>query len=187
MVPAFLALNVWFGLVAGYAAPLSRLPLLGVYSAIAVGLYSGVRRNQALCRHSWYALPLLDIPVIFLMQYQATFATAERLPVIATFTFSLFLFVVIASQLSLRRRNIYATAAAAAALELVLLARAGIPYVMFDVLVISAASAALAGYLSRRNVSLLRAALEERSQIDRLSQCKGFLRQKRRTSKRKDC
>ncbi len=91
------------------------------------------------------------------------------MPVIATFTFSVFLFVLIVSQLSLRRRNIYATAAAAAALELVLLTRAEISYVMFDVLVIAFAAAALAGYLSQRNVALLQSALAERSQTDRLS------------------
>src|SRR5258707_13557019 len=91
------------------------------------------------------------------------------MPVIATFTFSVFLFVLIVSQLSLRRRNIYATAAAAAAFELILLARADIPYVMFDVLVIAFAAAALAGYLSQRNVALLQGALAERSQTDRLA------------------
>lgn len=169
MVPAFLALNAWFGLVGGYAAPLSRLEPLAFYAAVAVALYFAVRHSEWLCRNSWFALPLLDIPLIFLMQYQSTFATAGRMSVVATFTSSIFLFVVIASQLSLRRRNIYATAAAAAILELVLLARAEISYVMFDVLVITIASAALAGYLSRRNVVLLRNALAERSQTDRLS------------------
>jgi adenylate cyclase len=169
MVPAFLLLNVWFGMVLGYPAPLTRVPTLALYAVIAVALYVGVRRSQSLCRHSWFALPLLDMPLIFMMQYQSTFATIERMPVIATFTFGVFLFVVVASQLSLRRRNIYATAAAAALLEVLLLARAGISYVIFDVVVIAFASAALAGYLSRRNVSLLRSAVAERSQTDRLS------------------
>jgi adenylate cyclase len=169
MVSAFFLLNLWFGLVAHYSAPATRVFSLGLYAALAVALYAGVRRNARLCRHSWFALPLLDMPMIFLMQYQSTFAAPERTPVIATFTFSVFLFVVIASQLSLRRRNIYATAAAAAALELALLARAGIPYVMFDVLVIAFCAAALAGYLSRRNVALLEGALDERSQNERLA------------------
>jgi adenylate cyclase len=169
MVPSFFLLNVWFGLVAGQSAPLTRILSLALYAALAVVLYVGVRSNASLCRHSWFALPLLDIPMIFLMQYQSTFAATERAPVIATFTFGIFLFVVIASQLSLRRRNIYATAATAAALELVLLGRADIPYVMFDVLVIAFTAAAAAGYLSQRNVALLQSALAERSQTDRLS------------------
>jgi class 3 adenylate cyclase len=169
MVPAFLLLNVWFGLFAGYPAPVVRIPALVLYTILAIALYFGTRRDDSLCRHSWYALPLLDLPMIFLMQYQATFAATERMPVIATFTFSVFLFVVVASQLSLRRLNIYATAATAALLELVLLARADIPYVMFDVLVVAFSTAALAGYLSQRNVTLLRSALAERSQTDRLS------------------
>ena len=169
MVPAFLILNVWFGLIAGYSAPVVRIPALALYTILAVALYFGTHRNASVCRYSWYALPLLDMPMIFLMQYQATFATTERMPVIATFTFSIFLFVVVASELSLRRRNIYATAAAAAALELILLERAGFPYVMFDVMVIAFSTAALAGYLSQRNVALLKRALAEHSQIDRLS------------------
>ena len=169
IVSAFFVLNVWFGLVGGYQAALSRVMPLGMYAALAIALYAGVRHNQSLCRHSWFALPSLDIPMIFLIQYQAIAAGTERTPVIATFTFGIFLFVVIASQLSLRRRNIYATAAVAVALEIVLLSQAEIRYILFDAVVIAVAAAGAAGYLSQRNVSLLRAALAERSQIDRLS------------------
>ena len=169
MVSAFLALNAWFGLVGGLPAPAMRVPALAVYSLVAVVLYFAVRRNDNLCRRSWFALPLFDMPMIFLMQYQALFAASARTQVIAMVTFSIFLFVVIASQLSLRRRNIYASATAAALLEMALVARAEIPYVMFDVLVIAFGTAAAAGYLSRRNVSLLQAALAQRSRTDRLS------------------
>ena len=169
MVFAFLILNLWFGLVAGNPAPVGRIPFLAVYALLALVLYLGVRLHDGVCRHSWFALPLLDIPMIFFMQYYATYATVERTPVIATFTLSIFLFIVIASQLSLRRRNIYATAVVAALLELILLARAEIPYVMFDVVVITFGAAAAAGYLSQRNVSLLLSALVQRIQTDRLS------------------
>ena len=169
MVSSFFLLNVWFGFVGGYHAALSRVAPLGMYATLAIALYFGARYNPSLCRHSWFALPLLDIPMIFLIQYEAIVAGTERTPVIATFTFGIFLFVVIASQLSLRRRNIYATAAVAVALEIVLLGQADIRYILFDVVVIAVAAAGAAGYLSRRNVSLLRAALAERSQIDRLS------------------
>jgi adenylate cyclase len=169
MVTAFLALNVWFGLIAGYAAPLSRIPPLAIYSALAIVFYFLARRSERVARNSWFALPLFDMPMIFFMQYHAISAAVDRSQVIATVTFSIFLFVVIASQLSLRRRNIYATTGAAAVLELALLALAEVPYVMFDVLVVSFAAAAGAGYLSRRNVTLLRNALAERSQTDRLS------------------
>ena len=79
------------------------------------------------------------------------------------------MFVLIASQLSLSRRNIFATAIAAAVLELALLARAGIAYVVFDVMIIVFAAAAAASYLSGRNVRLLQRALAQRSLTDRLS------------------
>lgn len=169
MVSAFFVLSVWFGLVGGYPAPLSRIPPLAIYAALAIALYFGARYNESLGRHSWYALPLLDIPMIFLIQYVSLDTGTNRTPVIATFTFGIFLFVVIASQLSLRRRNIYATAAVAVLLEILLLAKAEIPYVIFDAVVIAGAAAGAAGYLSRRSVSLLQAALAERSQTDRLS------------------
>jgi class 3 adenylate cyclase len=169
MASTFLLLNVWFGLVAGYPAPIGRIPALSVYSALAIAFYVLARRSERLARNSWFALPLFDMPLIFFMQYQAISSTAERAAVIATVTFSIFLFVVIVSQLSLRRRNIYATAGAAAVLELPLLALAEVPYLIFDVLLIAFTTAALAGYLSRRNVTLLRNALAERRQTDRLS------------------
>jgi adenylate cyclase len=169
MVFAFFLLNLWFGLVVGYPAPLARIPSLAVYAVLAILLYLGMRNSDSVCRHSWFALPLLDIPMLFFMQYYATFATIERTPVIAMFTLSVFLFILIASQLSLRRRNIYATGIVAVVLELILLARAEIPYVMFDVIVVTFAAAAAAGYLSQRNVGLLLSALAERSQTDRLS------------------
>ena len=169
MVFAFLVLNVWFGLVAGNPAPLARIPILTVYAVLALVLYFGVRLHDDVNRHSWFALPLLDIPMLFFMQDYATHATVERTPVIATFTLSVFLFIVIASQLSLRQRNIYATAVVAVLLELALLARADIPYVMFDVVVITFGSAAAAGYLSQRNVILLQNALTQRIQTERLS------------------
>jgi len=169
MVSAFFLLSVLFGVVGGYAAPRSRILPLAIYTALAVALYVGMRYGEQLRRYSWFALPLLDLPMIFFIQHQSIATGTDRTPVIATFTFGIFLFVVIASQLSLRRRNIYATAAVAVLLEILLLARAEIPYIMFDVVVIAAAAAGAAGYLSRRNVSLLQAALAERSQTDRLS------------------
>src|SRR5947207_192977 len=141
MTWAFFALSLWFGVVAGYPGTGARIVPLGVYAAIALALYAAVRRSAEFARHSWYALPALDLPMIFAMQYQATLANFERAPVIATFTFSVFLFVLIASQLSLRRRNIIATAVVAAFFEVGLLARAEIVYVIFDVLVIAFGSA----------------------------------------------
>ncbi|HET7197730.1 MAG TPA: hypothetical protein VFI86_03630, partial [Burkholderiales bacterium] len=122
MTLAFLALQVAFGVYGGHPGAAARIVPLAIYALLAALLYGAVLRSRAVRRHSWYALPLLDIPMIFLMQYQSMAATAERVPVIAAFTCSIFLFVVIASQLSLRRRNIQATAAAAALLELALLA-----------------------------------------------------------------
>ena len=169
MVPAFLALSVWFALVHGHASAAARIPPLALYSVLAVAAYLLVRYSDAASQRSWYALPLLDIPMVFFMQYQSMRAAPAGEGVIAIFTLAVFLFIVIASQLSLRRRNIFATAAAAALVELVLLMEAGTPYIVFDVLIILFAAAAAAGYLSQRNVSLLRNALSQRSRTDRLS------------------
>ena len=168
MVPAFLALSVLFALQ-GHASSAARIAPLAAYSALAFAAYLLVRLSPAASQRSWYALPLLDIPMVFFMQHQSMRAAQGGEGVIAMFTLGIFLFIVIGSQLSLRRRNIYATAAAAALVELVLLVQAGIPYIVFDVLIIVFAAAAAAGYLSQRNVSLLRNALAQRSRTDRLS------------------
>ena len=168
MVPAFLALNAAFA-AAGYAAPAARLAPLALYSVLALAAYLLVRAYPAVSQRSWYALPLLDIPMVFLMQHQAMRAGPAAEDAIALFTLGVFLFIVIGSQLSLRRRNIFATAAAAALVELVLLLQAGVPYIVFDVVIIVFGAAAAAGYLSQRNVSLLRDALAQHSRIDRLS------------------
>ena len=169
MAPAFLALNAWFALAAGSATAQARLPALIVYAVLAVLLYVATRTHEFTRRHAWYALPLLDMPLIFGMQYLATFAAPERAPVIAATTLAIFLFVLIASQLSLSHRNIFATAFAAAVLELALLARAEIAYVVFDVTIIVFAAAAAASYLAGRNIRLLQRALAQRSLTDRLS------------------
>ncbi len=169
MAPAFLALNAWFALIAGSVTAQARIPALIVYTVVAVLLYVATRYHERACRYAWYALPLLDMPLIFSMQYLAMRAAAERAPVIAATTLAIFLFVLIASQLSLSRRNIFATAIAAAVLEFALLARAEIAYVVFDVMIIVFAAAAAASYLSGRNVRLLQRALSQRSLTDRLS------------------
>ena len=168
MVPAFLALSIWFAL-SGNASAAARIVPLAIYSALALAAYVLARTSERASHRSWYALPLLDIPMVFFMQHQSMRAAPDGEGVIAMFTLAVFLFIVIGSQLSLRRRNIFATAAAAAVVELVLLVQAGIPYVVFDVLIIVVAAAAAAGYLSQRNVSLLRSALSHRSRTDRLS------------------
>jgi class 3 adenylate cyclase len=157
------------GFVTGYPSPAARVPALALFTLLAIALYFGARRHEEIRQHSWYALPLLDIPMLFFMQYRAAFATDERMPVIVSFTFSVFMLIVIASQLSLRRRNIYATAVAAALLELILLARGNLAYAMFDVVVIAFGAAATAAYVSRRNVDLLRSALAQRNLTERLS------------------
>jgi adenylate cyclase len=169
MTAAFLALQVMFGVYGSHAGAAVRIAPLAIYALLAAILYLAVVRSRIVRRHFWYSLPLLDIPMIFFLQYRSMEATPEREPVIAAFTCSIFLFVVIASQLSLRRRNIQATAAAAAILELALLASAGIVYVMFDVLVLAFGSAVLLSHFSRRSVDLMHGALAQRRFTDRLA------------------
>ena len=169
MAPAFLLLNLYFGLIVSRAGPAARIVDLAIYSTLSIAPYVAARTHPGIYRQSWLALPLLDMPLLSLMQYHAISATAEGGPVVAAFTLSVFLVLVIASQLSLRRRNIIATSIIAALLEIALLAHAGILHVMFDVLVVLFGGAAAAHYLSDRNLDLLKRALKERSLTDRLS------------------
>jgi class 3 adenylate cyclase len=174
VVPISLALNVYLGYVAGYPNTRPRVPILSVYTLVAVSLFVAARLWPVLRRRSWLALPLVDLPCIFLAQYWVIIKAPERGPLVAAFTLSVFVLSLIAAQLSLRRRYIIPTLLMAAVLEAALLVRADRAYVMFDAIVVLVAATILVRYLAYRHLRLLERALEEGSLIERLERLKGF-------------
>lgn len=152
VVPIYLGLNVYFGFVAGNPGPLGRIPNLAAYAVFSVALFIAARFWPAVRRNSWLALPFLDLPFIFLLQFYAIIRAPEGGKVVSTFTLSLFLLILIASQLSLRRRNLLAAALVAAVFETALLTHSETSYVMFDAILILFAATAMARYLADRNL-----------------------------------
>ena len=170
----YLGLNVYRGFVAGYPSPLVRIPTLAAYAVLAILLFLAARFLPAVRRHSWLALPLVDLPFIFLLQYYAIVRAPESGKVVSTFTLSLFLLILIASQLSLRRRYIIAAVLVATVFETILLVHAELSYVMFDAIVVLIAGTAMVRYLAQRHLHLLQRALKERSLVERLGRLKRF-------------
>ena len=98
--------------------------LLGPLFATSLVLFVAARRFRLLQRHSFYLLALIDLPVIFLVQYRSLSLDADPGP-LASFTVSIFAMVVAISGLSLDRRAIAATAVVGTALQIAIFHHVG--------------------------------------------------------------
>jgi signal transduction histidine kinase len=159
--------DVVFGVYGHHADLRSNIPFTGIYFLAALALYLGGQRSAAILRRSWLALPLVDVPLIFLTQYRGI--PLARTPVgTAAFAVGILAVLIFIAQLSMRRRNIFATAAVAMILEIVLLIRAGIDIygwaaVVMLYSIMAVAAAAVIDQLS----ALLRDVVTERARISR--------------------
>src|SRR5438309_2208658 len=64
----WLAINAVLAAWAHMPGPRARNPALAAYCAAAVALWLAARQRPRLQRHAWLALPLLDLPAVFLFQ-----------------------------------------------------------------------------------------------------------------------
>lgn len=159
--------DVGFGVYGHHADLRSNIPFTGIYFMAALALYLGGHRSAAILRRSWLALPLVDVPLIFLMQYRGI--PLARTPVgTAAFAVGILAVLIFIAQLSMRRRNIFATAAVAMILEIILLIRAGVDLygwaaVVMLYSIMAVAAAAVIDQLS----ALLGDVVTERARISR--------------------
>jgi Protein kinase domain len=94
------------------------------YFTLGSALWWGIKRSAWLRERVWYAVPLLDVPGVFLGQLIA--GRVADLPTrVAVFTSSLYAGVILVSMLSFRTRTVLATAAAGLLAELSLVALLG--------------------------------------------------------------
>ena len=119
-----LALAGWLLLCLGFGGPRrpdlrAAMPWVAGYLVIA-GSLLGAMRNKAFLRYSWYAIPLGDIPFVFVVQYLGI-KEAPGNDVLAPLAASIFALLIVLSMLSLRRRNVVATSVLAIALEVTLI------------------------------------------------------------------
>jgi len=106
---AFLALSVVLAVAADVPAP--RAPADSRHLLRSLG--RSLRRKPpatGICRHSWLAIALLDIPVVFLFQRAAMRTVPDHAALVAAMTVAIYLLLVMAAQLALRRSYLVVTA-----------------------------------------------------------------------------
>lgn len=116
---AWLLMALFFGLT-GRRDMRANLPVLGLYFTASLALALVSRLWPSIRRYSWYALPFLDLPVIFAIRYQAI-PLSPTPDGTAGFTAGIFAIAILVSQLSLQRRYVLFTTVAAAVLEIELM------------------------------------------------------------------
>jgi adenylate cyclase len=163
---AFLAVMLAFGVLAHRQLQLRSIPLMAVHSALAVALLFGARHRSVL-RRSWLALPFLDLPAAFGIQW-LTMDYATNPGAAAMFTLSIFTLLIVGAQLSMRRRFVFLTALVAALLQSALLWKVGLGYAAAFAVVLLSVTALGASHLTRRVDLLVHRATEERIARERL-------------------
>jgi adenylate cyclase len=169
-VSVFLAHFVLLGLVLGidYWRPTLRL-FVGYWLAVAVLFWLG-RRWEWLLRRGALTVPLVDLPVVFLLM--RGFVSRDPTPVgPAAFTLGLFLmFIIFGALVALDDRTIAFTAGVAALFEVFLLATTGAPggTVVSSVFVI-AFTAVGCSYASHRAIALVDRVSAEQRRRERMA------------------
>jgi signal transduction histidine kinase len=118
-VSAFFVLFLLLGGLLRLPAWTGNLGLFAVYWAITVAVFYGSRRFERLAPLSCLAIPLVDTPFVFLLQW-STFPTSPSASGVAGFTVGVYVLFVILATLSLETRYILLTAASGAAFEVLL-------------------------------------------------------------------
>jgi adenylate cyclase len=162
----FLAVMLGFGLLGGHDLQRRSWPFMAVHTGLALALLYATRYRPVLAR-AWLALPLLDMPAAFSIQW-LTIEYAINPGAAAMFTLSIFALLIVGAQLSMKRRFVFLTAAIAALLQSMLLWKVGLVYATGFALVLLAVTALGAVHLARRVDLLVHRATEERLARERL-------------------
>lgn len=124
-VSAFFALFLVLGPVLRVPGWSGNLHLFAVYWVVTAALFWSGRRYGTAARLASLAIALVDVPMVFLLQW-ATLATSPSPSGVAGFTVGVYVLLVILAALSLENRLILLTAAFAALFEIVLQGLAGV-------------------------------------------------------------
>lgn len=168
------AVLAWLALAAGGAAAglanwHTQVPLLGAYLALAVGLQFVLVRSAAVRRRAHYQVALLDIPMIFALQWVGLRDSLHP-GASAAFTLGLLAVAVVSSQFALKRRAAVAAALVAAPLEALLLIGGGagrIDWILAEIITLAVAAFIAAGAADRIR-ALARGVAEEQVRRTRL-------------------
>jgi adenylate cyclase len=121
LVSIFLGMAVVLGLMLGSPRWQASFPLLALYASLAWGAYAGGWRWQGLARIASLAIPLLDMPMVFLLRWQALASVPDPLATVALTT-AIYVGLLYVGALSLDRRRNVVNLATAAAFQTLLLA-----------------------------------------------------------------
>lgn len=144
------------GFSRGVVDEVKTMPLFVAYFAGAVGVAVALRLRPSFVSASWYALPLLDLTLVFAIQWVGV--PLMRVPRVgAVFTGGVYIVVIVAALLSLQKRHVFTTAGAAALLTVVLFRRAdsGAPEEWFRSVLLIGVAAALAAVVTGQLRSLV--------------------------------
>src|SRR5262245_30893946 len=154
-VSAFFLLFFVLGAVMRNPAWMGNLEIFAVYWVITGAVFWVGRRFERLAPATGVTIALVDMPVVFLLQW-LTFPTSPSASGVAGFTVGVYVLLVILAALFLERWYILFTAVVAAALEILLqhLADVG-PGAMISTVILLALTAAACTYARGRLVELV--------------------------------
>ena len=118
-VSAFFALFLLLGGALRLPAWTGNLGLFAAYWTVTCVLFVTARRSDRVARFGTLAIALLDVPVVFLLQWK-TFPTSPSVSGVAGFTVGVYVLLVLLAALSLENGYIVFTAAIAVVFEILL-------------------------------------------------------------------
>lgn len=167
-VTALLAVSAYQGLVAGLADWRANLPIFGVYGAAALVLWLLVRHVKGFGRVSGAALALVDVPLLFWLQWEAvpiSFSPGAA----ATVTALAFEVCVWLAMMTLSVRSVWLVTVSSAVFSYLLERRAGMSQVSSGIPgVLLLLTGAVSHYLVTRVVHLLKRAASEAASREKL-------------------
>ncbi|MDJ0849082.1 MAG: adenylate/guanylate cyclase domain-containing protein [Myxococcota bacterium] len=167
-VAAFLAIAVVLGFAMDSARWMATAPLLTAYASLAGIAWLVGRRSVRSARLAGLAIPFLDMPMVFLLQWQAL-PSVEQPAVTAAFSAGIFVGLLFLGALSLERHQNVIGWVVAAGLETWLLVLAGAEVALIaSSLVLIALTGWLCGYARRRAFDIVRSLVAEHARLEHL-------------------
>jgi adenylate cyclase len=164
----FLVLKLVLGAIVGLPRWRAGLELLAVYWVVAVAIVVIARRSRDAARRASLAIPVIDVPAVFLVQRAAQQASPDATGT-AGFTAGLLAMLVVLSSLSLDRRQILLAAAVGSAVEVWLQVGAGVGAgAMVASVILLGLVAVSCIYASHRVLHLLHVVTDEHARRERL-------------------
>jgi signal transduction histidine kinase len=160
-VSCFFALFVFLALVLDLKTWQGNLHFFAPYWVVTACLYLAGRRHDGAARFMSLAIALVDMPMVFLLQW-ATFPATPVPSAVAGYTIGIYLLLLVIESLSLEQRKVYFTAAMGACWEGLLQHLAGVEVgAIVSTFVVMGIAAVVCAHGSRRMTDLIRRVAED--------------------------